>query len=145
MHVLGSGVDIMSRFQAAIAVFLVVLVSKGLLAGNGQTTSEPPQTRSGKDVKQHVTQLQPGTFLDIRFQDGSKARGYLTQVDVDGFSFRTGDPTTGDQHRTTFSKVKSVRVVKQSHAPVVAWILTGAVIGAVVIAVVVYLIARHNG
>jgi hypothetical protein len=135
----------MSRIQAPVAVFLVVLVGKGLLADNAQTTSEPPQTRSGKDVKQHVTQLQPGTFLDIRFQDGSKARGYLTQVDADGFSFRTGDPTTGDQHRTTFSKVKSIKVVKQSHTPAVAWILTGAVIGAVVIALVVFLIAKHNG
>lgn len=134
-----------SGIQAPIAVFLVVLVGGGLLADDGQTTSEPPQTRSGNDVKQQVGQLQPGTFLEIRFQDDSKARGFLTQVDADGFSFRTGHRTTGDQHRTTFSKVKSVKVVKQSHTPVVAWILTGAVIGAIVIALVVYLVARHNG
>ena len=133
----------MLGIKAPVRVFLIVLLCTSLAVGNGQSIPKSPQVPPRHDVKRQLSQIQPGSLIAIRFTDGSKARGYLTQVDADGFSFRIGDSTTGDQRRTTFNAVKSVKLVKSTHP--VAWILTGVVLGAVVFALIVYLIARHNG
>jgi hypothetical protein len=132
----------MSDIKVSLRLFLILVLCTSLAADNGQTMPNSPQSSQGNRVKEQVSRIKPGSLITVRFTDGSEARGYLTQVDADGFSFRIGDSTTGDQRRTTYDAVKSVKLVKSTHA--VAWILTGVVIGAVVIALIVYLTERQN-
>jgi hypothetical protein len=132
-------------FRRISSLVVAVVLSCNLAADTGiQTTIEAPRTVSGNYISDQVSRIQPGTLIAIRFTDGSKARGYLTQADANGFSFRVGDSTTGDQHRTTFNAVQSVKVVHRTHTHPLAWIATGAILAAVVAVVIGFLIERHN-
>jgi hypothetical protein len=66
-------------FNRALAMLLVCVLSTVAVADDATY------------IRNQVSQMPPGTLIAIRFADGSKAQGYLTQVDADGFSFRAGD------------------------------------------------------
>jgi hypothetical protein len=129
----------------SVALFLVLALSIPLAANDGtQVTAESPQAVSTNRVRDQISQIVPGTLIAVRFTDGSKARGYLSQVESDGFSYKIGDGPTGDQRRATFDSVRSVKVVRLTRTHPVAWIVTGVILAAVIAVLIGFLIERHN-
>lgn len=128
--------------RRTIAILLVWLVSANLPAGYGAPVPPTPHGKaSGSAVKAFVSQVPAGTYVEVRFKDKSKLRGYLFEVQADGFSIRTGDAASGSLHRSAFSDVKSVKVVTRTHTPTAAWIVIGAM--AVVLVVVLVGVAKY--
>ena len=130
-------------FRPALAMLISVLLSIHLVGDEGiQSTTESAQTLPGNHVRKRVAQMRPGTLIAIRFTNGMRERGYLSQVDTDGFSFRIGDPKTRNEHRTAFNAVRSVK--EATHTPLAAWIVAGGIVAALTVALVVFLVERHN-
>ena len=101
--------------------------------------SHPSGGASAASIKHQVSQIPTGALIEVRFTDKSKLRGYLSEVEANGFGFRIGDPATGSLHTTTFGDVNSVKQVTNRHIPPAVWMAIGA--GAVVI--VVLIAGRH--
>src|SRR5947209_7440877 len=102
-------------FARTIAVLLVFILFTASASNNAtESVAKALQDTSGNTIRDQVSQMQPGALIAIRFTDGSKARGYLSKVEADEFSFRV-DRTSGDERRTRFDAVKSVKVVKPTH------------------------------
>jgi hypothetical protein len=113
------------------------------LPGYGAQT--PAQSSGGTGtVKEQVSKLTAGTFIEVRFTNKTKVRGYLSSVEADGFSFKEGSPASSTVRQAAFSDVKSVKVITKTHTPVGAWIAFGVIVAVLVIAVVVVGIERHN-
>jgi hypothetical protein len=134
-----------SAMRRAIATLLVLMVAGNLPVGYGaQASAQPQRSPSASDIKDQVSQIPVGAFVEVRFTDKTKLRGYLSAVEADGFSFKTGDSATGTLRQTAFGDVKSVKVVKRTHTPVGAWIAMAAIVAAVVIVVAIFAVERHN-
>lgn len=130
-------------FKPAIATLLCIVLSIDLAAGEAiQSNAESAQTLPGKRVRERVAQMRLGTLIAIRFTNGVRERGYLSQVDTDGFRYRVGDPKTGDEHRTAFNAVRSVK--EATHTPLAAWVVAGCIVAALAVVLVVFLAERHN-
>lgn len=97
-----------------------------------------------QSTAQQVGRIPLGTFVEVRFTDRTKARGYLTQVGSDAFSLNPTKAGTGVSREAAFKDVDSVKAVKPTHTPIAAWIATGVIAAVVVIVVAVVLIERHN-
>jgi hypothetical protein len=95
-------------------------------------------------VVYQVSRLRQGSFIEIRYLDGKKERGYLVATASDGIDVQKNDRRNAPPHRVAFAEVKSVRAVEPSHTPPAAWIAAGVIVGVVVAAVIVYAIFRHN-
>jgi hypothetical protein len=135
----------MSAMRRAIATLLVLMVAGNLPVGYGaQAPTQPHRSPSASNIKDQVSQISVGAFVEVRFMDKTKLRGYLAAVEADGFSFKTGDAATGTLRQAAFGDVTSVKVVKRTHTPVGAWIAMGAIAAAVVIVVAIFAIERHN-
>ena len=120
--------------------FIAAVLSVVLSCAWAQSPQPEPESR----IKNQINSIRPGTYIEIKLNDGSKERGYLSSVESDGFSIRSGDPKTGVEARTPFDRVRSVKTVMPAHTPALAWIATGIVAGVVVAALVVYLVFRGN-
>jgi hypothetical protein len=129
-----------------VAVMLCVVLSCTLATNEAvaQTPSDSPGTALAEKIKVQINSTAIGTYLAVRFTDGHKTRGYLTQIGADEFSLRVGDRTNGAETRTKFDEVQSVKAVARTHTPTAAWIATGVLVGVVVAVLVAYLTFLHN-
>ncbi|MGA7412619.1 MAG: hypothetical protein WBW33_19225 [Bryobacteraceae bacterium] len=129
--------------RQAIAVLLAVLFATNLaLCYSAQAlaqTSGSPGTLKGQ-----VSKLPAGTYIEVRFTDKSKVRGYLSSVETDGFSFKETSPASPTARQAAFSDVKSVKVITKTHTPVGAWIAVGVIVGVVVAVLVAVGERAHN-
>lgn len=133
----GAGWKCNSSTRQVIAILLAFLFAGNVADCGAQTP--PSGGASAASIKHEVSQIPTGALIEVRFTDKSKLRGYLSEVEANGFSFKTGDAATGSLHTTAFSDVKSVKLIKSHHIPPAVWMAIGA--GAVVIVV---LIAGRN-
>jgi hypothetical protein len=133
----------MSGVRQAVAVLLVLLFSANLRGFGAQTATQAKE--SAASLKDQVDELPMGAFIEVRFMDKTKVRGYLSAVETDGLSFKTGEAANGNLRQTSFSDVKSVKVLKKTHTPTTAWIATGAVVAVAVVAIVLLVTFMHGG
>ena len=133
----------MPGVRQSIAPFLALLFACNLPMAHG---SQAPVQSSGSvsSIKDQVGKLPAGAFIEVRFINKVKVRGYLASVEADGFSFKEGGPASPTVRQAAFSDVKSVRVITKTHTPVGAWIAVGAVIAVAVIVALAVGIERHN-
>src|SRR5271157_4816302 len=127
--------------RRALSVLLALLFATYLPAGYGAQAPAQPSGRGGT-IKEQVSKLATGTFIEVRFTNKTKVRGYLSSVEADGFSFKEGSPARPTARQAAFSAVKSVKVITKTHTPVAAWIAVGALIAVAVVVVVAVGIER---
>ncbi len=132
----------MSGVRRIVAVILVLLFASNLPANSGQSPTQP--SGSVTSIKEQVGKLPMGAFIEIRFTDKTKVRGYLSAVEADGFSFKVGSPTNTTVRQAAFTDVKSLKEIHKTHTPVGAWIAVGAIAAAVIIVVAIFAAERHN-
>ena len=118
-----------------------------LFAGNlsvcwSQVPSQPSEG-AGK-IQDQVSQLPIGAYVEVRFTNKTKVRGYLSAVQADGFSLKEGSPATPTVRQAAFSDVKSLKVITKTHTPVGAWIAVGAIAAAVIVVVAIFATEKHN-
>lgn len=130
--------------RRAIALLLALFFA-GNLPAAGCGAQAPAQPNGNvSSIKDQVSKLPPNAFIEIRFTNKTKVRGYLSTVEADGFSFKEGSPATPTVRQAAFSDVKSVKVITKTHTPVGAWIAVGAIVAAVIVVVAIFAVERHN-
>jgi hypothetical protein len=82
--------------------------------------------------------------LDVHLKGGEKVRGRLVSVGQNGFTLAVGRAKSPTPRAIGFTEIDKIVAHKPTHTPVAAWIATGAIVGVAVVAVVVFLIYRHN-
>jgi hypothetical protein len=85
-----------------------------------------------------------GTKVDVTVLGGSHIRGRISFIDPDVMTVDVGRPSASTRRTIPFKNVVSLKGRPASHTPIAAWIAVGAIATAVVIAISVLLIERHN-
>jgi len=87
--------------------------------------------------------LRPGTLIEIRFISKEKVRARLGESDAEGFTVQT-QGAAASQRRIAFAEVRSLRPVQSTRGRVATWIVAGALIGVVAVALAILLKERSN-
>jgi hypothetical protein len=116
-----------------------------VLSGAVLTDSGFARTPAGdaSRIRSQVSQLHLGTIVEVRFINQEKVRARLASSDAEGFTLQAQDPAASER-RVSFAEVKSLKAVQSRRSKVATWIVAGALIGVVVVALAVYLTYRHN-
>jgi hypothetical protein len=56
----------------------------------GQTPTQASGGAFAVSIKHQVSQIPNGALIEVRFTDKSKLRGYLSEVEANGFTIETG-------------------------------------------------------
>jgi len=95
-------------------------------------------------LRNQIAALNSGTPIEVRLLIAKeKLRGKLGKVDADGFVLQGRDPAASGR-RVRFDQIKSLKVLPGKRSTIAGWIIAGALIGVVVVALVIYLEVRHN-
>jgi hypothetical protein len=133
----------MSVVRAAIAVFLAFLFATSMPVSYCAQTPTPTSRNAGR-IEDQVRQLPIDAYIEVRFTDKTKLRGYLATVEADGFSFKEGSSASPTLRQAPFSDVESVKVITKTHTPAGAWIAVGAIVAVAVIVGVLVAERAHN-
>ena len=129
----------------ALALMFVLAVSLATDSGFARPAANGSRVQAGDPSRwrEQVAHLPPGGLIEVRLVSDEKVRGRLGVVESDAFALKLQDSSAPDR-RIAFTDVKSVKAIPSTRGRVVGWIVAGVVIGAVVIALAVYLSFRHN-
>ena len=135
------------RFIFAIRKILALVVVLVLWTDSGAARPLPrgpqDQTDHIAKIRSQVAGLKPGTHIVVRLMDKQKLRGQLGASDADGFTLQTLGPPAAER-RVSFAGVKSLTTVSSKGVRAATWIIAGAVVAVVVIAVALLLEFKHN-
>ena len=140
-----SGLVIAARKALASALTFVLaasLATDSVFAkppGNGRRDQAGDASR----LHEQVAHLPAGSWIEVRLVSKEKIHGRLGVVDPDGFTVKLQDPSATER-RIAFADVKSVKAIQSARGRAVTWIVAGALVAVVVVALVVYLSFRHN-
>ena len=119
--------------------FLASLLA--LLVFHQVVTAQAPQAT---DFAEKAKALGIGTKVEVQLVGGSHIRGRISAVQPDALSVHVGRSNAGKVRTIAFTNIATLRRQPATHTPVLAWVATGAIVAAVVIAVSVLLIERRN-
>jgi hypothetical protein len=105
----------------------------------------PAQRNSmNDDLAQRIRALSTGNRIDLRTTDGQRIQGLLITTTVDSLTISIGRQNTASRRVILLHDVVALKVRHPAHTPVAAWIVAGCLGAAVVLALSVFLIERHN-
>ncbi len=122
----------MKSFLASLLAFLVF---------HQALTAQSPQAT---DFAAMAKALGIGTKVDVQLVGGSHIRGSIAAVQPDALSVSVGRPNAGKVRTIAFTNIVTLKRQPATHNPVLAWVVAGALVAVVVIAVSVLLIERRN-
>lgn len=133
--------------RKVLACLLALVLSVSLVADPAfaKPFAHGPKDQA-KDISQirtQVARLRPGTLVEVRFISKEKARARLGESDADGFTLQI-QGAAASERRVRFADVRSLRPVQSTRGKVATWIVAGALIGVVVVALAVFLKERSN-
>ena len=107
--------------------------------------SAQAQEKSRPTVQEQVGGISSGTIVHVKtkLKDMKKVKGRLGTVTAEGFDVQTTKGQNVDTVKLNFADVKSVKQ-KDSGTSTTAWVITGAVIGALVLVVVALAVAASG-
>jgi hypothetical protein len=134
-----------TRQFVACLLTLVLSVSLGADSAFAKPLGRGPKDQASdiSQIRTQVAQLRPGTLIEVRFTSKEKVRARFGESDADGFTLQT-QGAAASERRVKFAEVRSLRPVQSTRGRVATWIVAGALIGVVVVALAVYLKYRSN-
>lgn len=134
-----------ARRILASLLTIALSVSLSVDSGFAKPLGHGPKDQAG-DISRILTQvarLRPGTLIEVRFISKEKVRARLGESDADGFTIRT-QGAAASERRVKFAEVQSLRPVQSKRSRVVTWIVAGALVGVVVVALALFLKEKSN-
>lgn len=134
-----------AKKMLASVLMLVLAASLGTDSVFARPAANGRRDRGGDTsrLREQVVHLPPGAWIEVRFVNREKVRGRLGAVDSDGFSLTPQDRSASER-RIAFADVKSVKAIQSTRSRVAVWIVAGAMVAVIVVALAVYLQYRHN-
>ena len=129
------------RKTLALVVVFVLWTDPG--AARLFARSPKDQTNHIAKIRTQVAAINPGKQIEVRLMDKQKLRGQLGASDAEGFTLQMQGAAPSER-RVSFAEVKSLTAVSGKGVRVVTWIIAGAVVAVVVVALAIYLQFRHN-
>jgi hypothetical protein len=101
---------------------------------------------SGAGLQDQVARIPIGASIEVRLRDAPKLHGSLLARDETGLTVKTGEGANVREERIAYDRIKSLKVRQKAHpvAKTVGWIVVGALVAIVVVAVVLYAKFRNN-
>jgi len=135
------------EMRKVLACLLALVLSVSLVADSAfaKPFGHGPKSQANdiSQIRAQVARLRPGTLIEVRFIGKEKERARLGESDADGFTLQI-QGAAASERRVRFADVRSVRPVQSTRAKAAAWIVAGALIGVVVVALAVFLKERSN-
>jgi hypothetical protein len=94
-------------------------------------------------LREQVAHLRAGELIEVRLVNRERVHGRLGAVESDGFSLQLQDRSALERH-VAFAQVQAVKTMEGTRGRVAGWIVAGVLVGAVVVALAIYLTFRHN-
>jgi hypothetical protein len=94
-------------------------------------------------LREQVAHLRAGELIEVRLVNRERVHGRLGAVESDGFSLKLQDRSALERH-VAFAELKAVKTMEGTRGRVAGWIVAGVLVGAVVVALAIYLTFRHN-
>jgi hypothetical protein len=120
--------------------FLLASLLALLVLHQGLAAQAPQATEFGETAKA----LGIGTKVEVQLVGGSHIRGRISAVQSDALSVYVGRPNAGKVRTIAFTDIVTLKRQPATHTPILAWVVAGAIVGVVVIAISVLLIERRN-
>ena len=134
-----------ARRTLASLLTIALSVSLSVDSGFAKPLGHGPKDQAGdiSQIRTQVARLRPGALIEVRFTSKEKVRARLGENDADGFTIRT-QGTAASERRVKFAEVRSLRPLQSKRSGVVTWIVAGALVGVVVVALAVFLKEKSN-
>jgi hypothetical protein len=134
-----------ARKAPACLLTMVLSVSLGADSAFAKPLGHGPKDQASdvSQIRTQVARLRPGTLIEIRFISKEKVRARLGESDAEGFTVQT-QGAAASQRRIAFAEVRSLRPVQSTRGRVATWIVAGALIGVVAVALAILLKERSN-